>query len=156
MAELVPVRMGACRCPDTPHSEGDFAYLKPQADLALGLAANQVVAEAVDAQRLNGSSLTAEQAFEMMQVRLGVSYAIHGIAAWDLLDEHGKPLVINAATVGAIKWTEIEPVADKAAMLYSEEVLRPLVARLSKLSRPGRTDGSTSAKRTGSRPRPKH
>lgn len=153
--ELIPVRMRDCRCDGSPHSEGDFAYLKPQADLELGLAAHQVVSQTVDSQRQNGSSLSSEQAFELMQIKLGMAYAIHGIAQWDLLDEHGKPVPVNAATVGAIKWTEIEPVADKAATLYSEEVLVPLVARLSKFSPRGRTAGSTSRKPRSSKPRPK-
>lgn len=155
MAELVPVRMGACRCPGAPHSEGDFAYLKPQADLELGLAANQVVAQTVDSTMKNGSSLTPDQALEAMQIKLGMSYAVHGIASWDRLDEHGKPLEINVVTVGSIPWAEIESVAEKAAVLYADEVLRPLVDRLSRLSRTGRTRGSTSAKRTGSKPRQK-
>lgn len=156
MADLIPVRMRDCRCDGTPHPSGDFAYLKPEADLELGLAAHQVVSQTVDSQRQNGSSLTHEQAFEMMQIKLGMAYCIHGIAAWDLLDEHGKPVPVNAATVQAIKWSEIEPVADKAATLYSEEVLVPLVARLSKFSRPGRTAGSTSARPRSSKPRRKH
>ena len=147
--------MRDCRCPDSPHSAGDFAYLKPVADLELGLAAHQVVGNALEATHQNGSSLTPEQAFAMIQIKLGVSYAIHGIAAWDLLDEHGKSLPINAATVQAIKWTEIEPVADKAAELYAEEVLVPLVARLSRSSRTGQTAGSTSATRRTSTKRPK-
>lgn len=147
--------MRDCRCIGTPHPAGDFAYLKPEADLALGLAAHQVVSSAVEATQQNGSSLTSDQAFEMMQIKLGISYAIHGIAAWDLLDEHGKSLPINAATVQAIKWTEIEPVADKAARLYADEVLVPLVDRLSRLSRTGRTGGSTSATRASSTVRPK-
>ncbi len=155
MAELVPVRMGECRCVGAPHAGGDFAYLKPEADLALGLAANQVVAQAVESQQQNGSSLTSQQAFEMMQIKLGMSYAIHGIASWDRLDEHGKPLEINAATVGGVKWTDIEPVAQKAALLYADEVLRPLVDRLSGLSRSGQTDGSTSASKGSSKPRRK-
>lgn len=155
--ELISVRMSECRCPGTPHSAGDFAYLKPQADLELGLAAHQVVAQAVEAQLQNGSSLTPSQALEMMQVKLGMSFAIHGIAQWDLLDEHGKPLPINAATVGAVKWTDIAPVADKAAVLYSDEVLRPLAVSRSKSLRRGQTDGrSTSRKSSTSRPLRKH
>lgn len=147
--------MRNCKCDGNPHPAGDFAYLKPVADLELGLAAQQVVSNALDATHQNGSSLTPEQAFEMIQIKLGVSYAIHGMAAWDLLDEHGKPVPINAATVQAIKWTEIEPVADKAASLYAEEVLVPLVARLSRSSRTGQTDGSTSAIRRTSTKRQK-
>lgn len=152
-AELVPVRMGECRCPGTPHTAGDFAYLKPQADLEVGLAAHQVVNNSVQSTRQNGSSLTAEQALELMQIQLGKAYTIHGIKRWDRLDEHGQPLEINAATVDQLSWSQIKDVADKAAQLYSEEVLIPLVESLSRLSRSGQTNGSTSARKPSTRKR---
>lgn len=33
---LVPVRIGVCLCPDAPHADGDFVYLRPILDLRGG------------------------------------------------------------------------------------------------------------------------
>jgi len=33
---LVPVNIGACECPDSPHPEGDVVYLRPRLDLRGG------------------------------------------------------------------------------------------------------------------------
>lgn len=156
MEELIPVRMRDCACPGAPHAEGDFAYLKPRADIAVGLAVHQVVYNSVDSTQQNGSSLTPDQAFGQMQIKLGMAYTVHGIARWDLLDEHGKPLDIASAILnGKVGWTEVMPVADKAATLYSEEVLVPLAASLRTSSPRGQTRRSTSAKTRSSRGRRK-
>ena len=149
--------MRECLCPGTPHSEGDFAYLKPQADLEVGLAVHQVVYNSVDSTRQNGSSPTPDEAQSQMQVKLGIAYTVHGIDHWDLQDENGKPLEIAPSILrGKVGWATIAPVADRASALYSEEVLVPLVAGLSRSSRTGQTASSTSPKTRSTRKRPKH
>lgn len=137
----IPVRMRDCSCPGQPHAAGDFAYLKPQADLSIGLAAHTAIFN-------SGTDV------EELQVALGKAYTVNGIHHWDLLNAEGKPLPVSKAAVEALSWAAIAPVADKASMLYSDEVLAPLQARASKLSPNGRTKGSTSPKRrTTSKPR---
>lgn len=134
MADLIPVPLGECLCPGAPHGDGDFAYLKPQADIKVGLAAHSAIFNA-------GANGAATQ--EEIQIALGIAYAWAGISKWDLLDQDGKPLPVSKANVEALNWTRIAPLADTASKLYSDEVLAPLVARASKSSPNGRTNGST-------------
>lgn len=148
MADLVPVRMRDCRCPGSPHLEGDFAYLKPKADVSIGLAAHQVISMGGDPVRI--------------QVGLGKAYLTYGVVRWDILGENGRPAPVEA-TLETLDWADVMEVAEKAADLYGESVLAPLVARLTKAtngttpesSQNGRTVGSTSAKTASSRSRRK-
>ena len=125
---FIPVRMRDCSCPGQPHAEGDFAYLKPRADIAVGLAAHSAI-----------YNHRGDQ--EGLQIALGVAYTVHGIDHWDLQDEHGKPLPISAART--LPWSDIAELADRASVLYSDEVLAPLRVGASKSSPNGRTNGST-------------
>ena len=120
--------MRECRCPGTPHSEGDFAYLKPRADLAIGLAAESAIG-------MSRGELET-------RVNLGLAYVRYGIASWDLLDEHGKPVPVETG-IDELGWEDLEPVAEKANDLYSENVLRPLLARQSKMSSGVKANGTT-------------
>lgn len=134
--------MRECRCPGTPHPEGDFAYLKPKADLLVGLTAHAVIGSAI------GDHIE-------MTAALGRAYTISGLVRWDLLDEHGKPVPVTTDAIDGLSWTEIEPVADQASLLYSEDVMRPLLERLRKSSGTGQTGGSTSRSRPSSAKRRK-
>jgi hypothetical protein len=134
--------MRDCSCPGQPHPEGDFAYLKPKADLLVGLTAHAVIGSAI------GDVIE-------MTAALGRAYTIAGLVRWDLLDEHGKPVPVTTDAIDGLSWTEIEPVADKASLLYSEDVMRPLLERLRKSSPTGSTGGSTSRSRQSSAKRRK-
>jgi hypothetical protein len=139
---LIPVRMRDCSCPGQPHAEGDFAYLKPKADLTVGLTAHAVL------------MLGITDAAEMIGA-LGRAYTISGVARWDLLDEHGKPVPVSTDAIDKLSWTDIAEVADKASDLYSNEVMLPLRDRLLKSSPNGRTPKRTSATRASSKSRRK-
>ncbi len=135
--EPVAVRIGDCECPDAPHTEGDMAHLRPRLTPPAGIAATTLINEATDAIKLN--------------VELGMLFLTDGLLRWDLLDDEGDPVPCDGDTLrgGAISWDEtLLPIADRAAELYTESVLRPFrPAKASSSSRAGRTRtrGRTSA-----------
>lgn len=141
-SEPVAVPLEACYCPGTPHGDGDVVYLAPELSMAGGMAAQAAIVEGVsDSIRL--------------QELLAAIWLRHGVVGWNLLDEDGQPVPLNADTV-----TRALPfgkggrlVADKADDLYAEDILAPLVQRLESISPGGRTGGSTSRTRTSTRKR---
>lgn len=137
--DLVPVRVRDC--PNGSHPEGDFAYLKPRADLEIGFAANALIGRTISDPAL-------------MTIELGKAYLRFGIVKWDLHEPSGQAWPLGLDSLGRLNWaTEVYPIADKAAELYGD-VLDPLVASLSNGSPSGRTGGSTSATRPSS-PKPR-
>lgn len=113
--EPVKVRIGDCECPGAPHSDGDYAYLRPRLSAEGGAAAYQAV--------LNNHSDN-----EALAGTLGRIFLLDGIVRWDPLDDDGKPISIEAAVDGAVDWTStLLPIADKADELYAESVLRPFL-----------------------------
>jgi hypothetical protein len=87
--------------------------------------------------------------------KLGRLYVERGIVRWNFLDEGGEAIPISPDLLRRLNWDAIFPIANKAAELYSEALVRPLVAQASKSSSNGHTAPSTSAKsrRSPSRPR---
>lgn len=136
---LVPV--GACRCPGTPHTDGDWVELRPSPTIDIGSAIYAAVANVGDDP-------------VQLQVEMTRAYLRFGIAAWSFTDELGAPIPIQPRRpeFGDVI-SRLLPfgaggfeVADRADDLYSEEVLRPLMTRLSRMPSPaGRMAGSTSA-----------
>jgi len=135
---LVPV--GACRCPGTPHGDGDWVELRPSPTIDIGSAIYAAVANVGDDP-------------VQLQVEMTRAFLRFGIVAWSFTDELGAPIPIRPRSTdfGEVI-SRLLPfsdggftVADRADDLYSEEVLRPLMTRLSLMrSRDGRTVGSTS------------
>jgi hypothetical protein len=143
--DLVPVEL-ECRCPDTPH-EKDTVYLYPQLTVEGGLAGEQYWAEITTGGVPNA---------EAMIGHLGRLFLHHGIASWTFVGADGEPLPASMRNIVrfAQNWSAAKPVAEKANELYSEALLAPLVASLSKSSRRGPTGGSTSPKpASSSKPR---
>lgn len=134
--EPVPVRIGDCECPGTPHPDGDFAYLRPRLTAGGGLAATQAILNNLD------DTITMARA-------IGLIFLSDGIVRWDLLDDDGKPIPHDLATLtsGALSWEEtLLPLADEADKLYAASVLAPFrPAKAPKSSPIGRTGDSTSA-----------
>ena len=140
-AEPVEVRLDACYCPGTPH-EVDIVYLAPSLSMAGGMAANAAITEGMtDALRL--------------QELLAQVWLRHGVVGWNLVDDDGTDLPLNATTVSAAlpygKGGRL--VAERADDLYAEDILAPLVARLQTTSKRGLTNGSTSTPRRSTRKR---
>lgn len=147
---LVPV--GACRCPGAPHEDGDWVRLRAEPTVDIGSAVYAAVAN-------HGDDPMA------LQVELTRAYLRYGIASWSFTDDRGAPIPVDPRSRGFDELARrLLPfsqggfdVADRADSLYSEEVLRPLMTRLSSMhSQGGPMAGSTSPTRrtsTGSRKR---
>ena len=142
---LVP--LGACRCPGTPHTDGDWVELRPSPTIDIGSAIYAAVANVGDDP-------------VQLQVEMTRAFLRFGIVAWSFTDDRGDPIPIQPRkTDFGDVISRLLPfsdggftVADRADDLYSEEVLRPLMTRLSSMrSLGGQTVGSTSATRTTSR-----
>jgi hypothetical protein len=89
-------------------------------------------------------------------------YVLLGIESWSLVDEKGKPMPVTRAMIRSrlLENPEAEEqalaIADFADGIYSVQVLRPLMQRASRSSKPTPTESSTSPS-TGSverRPKP--
>ena len=137
----VLVSVGACRCPGTPHGDGDWVELRPSPTIDIGSAIYAAVANVGDDP-------------VQLQVEMTRAFLRFGIVAWSFTDDRGDPIPIQPRkTDFGDVISRLLPfsdggftVADRADDLYSEEVLRPLMTRLSLIaSRGGQTDGSTSA-----------
>lgn len=140
MSRLLPtvpvkVRIGDCLCPGAPHTEGDFAYLRPRLTAQGGITATTIMNTSTDARAA--------------MVDLGMAFLTDGLLRWDLLDDDGEPIPCDEATLrgGALSWEEtLLPIAEEAHRLYMDSVLHPFrTARESISSRSGPTADSTSA-----------
>lgn len=132
----VRVEIGICRCPGTPHPDGDYVILRPadSIDLQMGLASRGALNRAGD--RVGDT----EAALYSVFVR-------HGVIAWNVLGDKGAPIpVTHDAIMARLKWaTGGAEVALRAMVLYQDAVLDPLDRARSALQRPSPVNGSTSA-----------
>ena len=128
-----------CRCPGAPHPDGDTVWLRSELTPEGGFAALAAI-------RAAGGDISEE--------KFGRVYAEHGIVDWTFVDEDGEPVPCTPDLIARLGWDVIYPVAVKADDIYSEGILRPLVARASRSSRNGHTARSTSPKRRPSRKLP--
>ena len=131
--ERVKVR----ECPTGLHNgEGDWVALAPRLSLEGGLAAEQDLREVADIPDPNARG-------DAIQRRWVVTFVKHGAKAWNFHDEEGneRPFDVNELLED---YSLGRPVADKAADLYSDAVLRPFLDRLGTRSPTGRTGATTS------------
>lgn len=146
----VVINVGGCRCSGTPHTDGDEVYLKPEIGLEGGLVAEQ---QLLDHQGPNtqaeATALTREWA---------LTFVRYGAYGWNLVDAEGEPRpfdieeVLGSYSIG-------RTVADAAADLYGDQVMRPLMKALPKAlprgsgtSKTSRTPRSTKRQRGSSSP----
>lgn len=121
---LVPVPVGACRCPGEPHADGDVVYLYPKLGLEAGIAVQ-----------------AAMQLSEDGQPRLRAVYAAlidNTIADWTLTNGDGSKIQINPATIrAALPWMEGGQEVANTALLRFAEVFttNPLARRPARSSR---------------------
>lgn len=134
----VAVEVGACRCEGSPHEGGDIVYLHAEAPPEMGLAAYSAI------QTASGQ----EETF----TRLFMVFLRYGVADWTFVDDEGRPIPVTADNISvALPWGKGgSEVANKAAELYQEAVLRPLVSPPPTSSRVTPIRGSTSASRPSS------
>ena len=137
---LVIVQVGECRCPGTPHRDGDWVGLSPDMTVDLGSAVYAAI-RAADGDDIRLQGLMAQ------------AYLQFGIRAWSFVDEDGDPVRVDRTSKGwpdlIDKWLPWSSggniVTEKGDDLYSEEVLRPFRSRPSTQSLDGQTVGSISA-----------
>jgi hypothetical protein len=108
--------------------------------------------EVIILQSNDGSTSTGE-----ILATLTEGYLLHGIVAWSLVDEKGKPVPVTRPAIRDRLLTRMESavvLADAADSLYAEAVMLPLLLAASKSSPPGRTGGSTSRPNGSGKPHP--
>lgn len=142
--EPVPVPIGPCECPGTPH-EQDIVYLAPVLSMAGGMAAQVLMTQ-------------GEHNLMRIQELLADLWIRHGVVDWNLTDERGKvPLTPDNIALALPFGKGGRLVADKADDLYAQDVLAPLVETLGTLSQRGPTaDGrpATSPRKRSTPKRP--
>lgn len=128
----VEVRLTSCDCPGTPHADGDLIYLRPRADMNMGLAAQVAL-------RQSGNYRgDAESALLSVMVR-------YGVIAWTCRDAEGPVRVTTDAVVERLGWSnDAMAVMAKARELYWDTVLAPLVPAKSDAAPGTPSDDSTS------------
>lgn len=132
--EPVPVDIGPCECPGTPHGDGDIVYLAPALSMAGGMAAQGVI------QAAGNDPIKLQELLSMLWIR-------HGVVDWNLVDEAGDKVELTEANVAqALPFGKGgRLVADRADDLYAEDILAPLVERVAALSKRGSTASSRPA-----------
>lgn len=143
---LVPVQLDYCPCEGKPHKDGDTIYLYPELSTPAGIRARAFFRDAMTADM---SRVDAEEALAELWLTVGV-------AEWTFLFDDGDPIPVTPENiVRALPYAKGgRQVADKADDLYVESVTSPLLATLKSISKPGRTNGSTSTPRKSTRKRP--
>lgn len=145
MAE--PVRI-PCPCPplaggEPRHPGGDTVELKETLDF-----------RSVTAIRANIGLLEDGSDVADVMAVLTEGYLLHGIAAWSLTDERGKPLPVSRLTIAGQLLTDVAAasiVGDAADEVFGEKVMLPLVSRAENSSPPTPTE-PTSAPKADSTP----
>jgi hypothetical protein len=134
---LIPVAV-ACPCPGAPH-DGDTVYLRPELGLTGGIIAQR---KFVDLMGGNADDVFAS---------LIETYVTHGVDSATFTDEQGDQLTREAAIALILsKFSLGQIVANQADDLYSNDLLDPLVARVSKSLPTSQTSASTSRSRRSS------
>lgn len=145
-----------CPCPrradgETRHPDGDTVVLRDRLDFDAATTVRKAI------------GLVAEEGGEPEEILSVMTkwYALLGIEAWTLVDEQGKQVPVNRATIRARLLENDEAydaameVTDAADALYMAKVILPLVVRASRSSLPTPTEPSTSAPRALHPKRPK-
>lgn len=147
--DQIPVPIGACQCPGAPHEDGDVVYLRPKLGLRPGVAIQRLL---IDSQQ-SGTLAAADLAGLLAE-----GYLIHGVVAWSMVNETGKPVPVNEGTIRTVLLDDFEraaPVADAADDQYKGVVILPLVNRARASLKATLTNVSTSPVSNGSAKSPK-
>ena len=136
MADLEKVRVRDC--PTGLHNgEGDWVAIAPTLSLEGGLEAED------ELRQVNTMATSADERGRLLQRRWAVTFVRHGVRDWNFHDEENEPIPFDADAILA-DFGIARLVADKAADLYTEAVLRPFQVLLATRSPTGRTTATTS------------
>lgn len=139
MAE--PIRVKVRDCPTGLHNgEGDWVLLAPTLSLDGGLAAEQ------DLRDVNSDTDDARERSNLIQRKWAITFVRHGARGWNFHDEEGNDLPFEVEEL-LLDYGIARAVADKAADLYTDAVLRPFLTLLAARSPTGRTKATTSRAR---------
>jgi len=129
MSEIVNV--GTCRCPGTPHPDGDTVQLASRVPLGMGTSFMVMVND-------GGSK-------DIIIGKMGNLMLQWGIVGWSFVDDAGKPEPL-AQPIDMALLERLLPfeqggweVAERAMELYQEALMRPLLQLMSKRSQRGPT-----------------
>lgn len=153
MSNLVEVRIGECQCPDTPHPDGDYVYLRPKLDLRGGF---RVKRRLIDLNRAAFGEAGVDMAD--LEIALAEAYLVEGIFSWNLLDEEGGERPVTPENLTEFLFSDYaraEVAADKADDLYKPAILDPLAQRALSSLPDTPPNGSTSPTNGAGRKRPK-
>jgi hypothetical protein len=143
-----------CVCPPkgdaVRHPDGDTVKLRERLDFhaATTIRHNIALLYQEDGETSGGEILAL----------LTEHYLLFGVEGWSLVDEKGKPVEVSKPTIRERLFGD--PIAsmlvgDAADLLYSEQVMLPLMERASRSSPTTSTDESTSPTKASSPKRPK-
>jgi hypothetical protein len=114
MTDLLPVNVGACRCPGAPHADGDVVSLDPELSTPAGIAAQ--------------AALSQGGGWEDLYAGMLMGLMRHSVRQWTLHDDDG-PIPVNPVNVEKhLSWLKGgREVAGMAAELYAQTILTPFV-----------------------------
>lgn len=121
-----------CKCPGTPHGEGDSVTFPAKLPFAVATRAIGAIYSAEPA--------TPQNAFAVY---------LHAPVSWNLIDEEGHPVPLTDEALDELDFASQYEIADHGDTLYRDGLISPLVQRKNELSRNGPTGGS-SARRSKS------
>jgi len=129
---VVTVRRGDCPCPGRPHSEEQIT-LSPVLTLP-------IAAAALTAMQNSAGTVSSQQG------AIVGAYLPAAITSWTFTDERRSPVEITQENLDRlVPWgsggLELVEACDE---LYSDELMRPLLARIQRLLPPTQTDEPTS------------
>ncbi len=140
---MEPIQVKVQDCPTGLHNgEGDWVLLAPTLSLEGGLAAE------ADLRAANAVDPTERS--EVIQRRWAITFVRYGAKGWNFHDEQNdeRPFDVNELLSD---YAIARAVADKAADLYTDAVLRPFLKLLGERSPTGRTGATTSQARRRTR-----
>jgi hypothetical protein len=88
---------------------------------------------------------------------LSMAFLSDGLLSWTILDDAGSPVPCNEGTLrsGALDWeTTLAPIANRAAVLYTDSVVNPLRTGRTAPLQDGQTEESISQTNGSSSPSP--
>ena len=132
MSDLLPVNVGACRCPGTPHTDGDIVSLDTQLSTPAGIAAQAAL--------MDGSSW--EERYSGMVMGL----MRFSVRAWTFRDEDGAVPITPDNVERQLPWLHGgKEVAAAITQLHQASILDPFVEAFNRRKSANKTPTTSSS-----------